>query len=50
MLWEMSSSNGTEKGKVEASGLWQTLGPWGPGVKQLSCGAPKDGAEASRLA
>ena len=26
MPWKISSSNGTETGKVEAAGLWQ---PWG---------------------
>ena len=49
MPWEISSSNGTEKerSKLLAQG---TLGPSGPGVKQLSFGAPTNDAEESRLA
>ena len=49
MPCEISSSNGTETGRSKrlAQG---TLGPSGPGVKRLSCGAPTNDAEGSRLA
>ena len=46
---KISSSDGTDTGRSKrlAKG---TLGPSGPGVKRLSCRAPMNDAEESRLA